>query len=213
MIAPAASSPATAGGHDAGREQHDHRRAARRSPPSRGGRAARPGGGRASGASTTSTSGSSSCSSSALHEPCSSSVSPVASSTSPGPSSSPLRCTASTTRSPLEVTMPGKTVSPISSERGGITTSATPDSRVKSVPATSSSRPYCSVSVRACWLKSAESRRGGRSGSSRSPKRTTIAIVPGDERHADERELEEAEPARARVVRGVRRRGCSPASR
>ena len=41
--------------------------------------------------------------------------------------SSPLRCTASTTRSPLSVTIPGNTVSPISAERGGTTTSAMPD--------------------------------------------------------------------------------------
>ena len=36
---------------------------------------------------------------------------------------------ASTTRSPLSVTMPGKATSPIRSDRGGMTTSATPDVR------------------------------------------------------------------------------------
>ena len=40
--------------------------------------------------------------------------------------SSPPRWTDSTTRSPLSVTMPGNTGWPISGERGGTTTSATP---------------------------------------------------------------------------------------
>ena len=56
--------------------------------------------------------------------PCSSSVSPSINATAP--TSSPRRCTANTTRSPLSVTMPGKTRSPASADRGGITTSATP---------------------------------------------------------------------------------------
>ena len=94
-----------------------------------------------------------------------------------GPMSSPLRCTARITRSPLSVTMPGDTVSPTALERGGITTSATPYLRVKSASAVWSSS-YCSTSVRACPLKSRGSVRALRCGSSRSPKSTTIAIVP-----------------------------------
>ena len=104
-------------------------------------------------------------------------MSPTASAVSPA-SSSPLRCTASTTRSPLSVTMPGKTRSRRSSaERGGTTTSATPEPRVSSVPASSSSA-YWSTSVRAWSLKSREIDARRPVGSSRSPKSTTIAIVP-----------------------------------
>ncbi len=73
--------------------------------------------------------------------------------------------------------IPGNTVSPISSERGGITTSATPERRVISV-ASGWSSSYCSISVRAWALKSGAIERGWRSGSRRSPKSTTIAITP-----------------------------------
>ena len=50
----------------------------------------------------------------------------------PGVRSAPARCSASTIRSPLSVTMPGKKRCPISGERGGISTSARPESRLKS---------------------------------------------------------------------------------
>ena len=80
------------------------------------------------------------------------------------------------TRSPLSVTMPGKTVSPMRPDRGGITTSATPEARLMRV--SSSSSPYCSTSVRACRLKSVGISLAVRVGSRRSPNSTTITIVP-----------------------------------
>ena len=46
---------------------------------------------------------------------------------------SPPRWTLRTMRSPLSVTMPGNTSSPMASERGGMTTSATPVSLVKTI--------------------------------------------------------------------------------
>ena len=98
--------------------------------------------------------------------------------------------------------MPGNTVSPTSSERGGITTSATPDVardqrlRVRVEPVLLDQRPRVVAEV------GAGSRAALRCGSSRSPKSTTIAIVPGHQRHADERELEEAEAPDAGVARG-----------
>ena len=85
--------------------------------------------------------------------------------------------TASTTRSPLSVTMPGKTRLPMSAERGGITTSATPARRVTSASGGCSSS-YWRTSVRACPLKSAPIVRAVRDGRSRSPSSATIAIVP-----------------------------------
>ena len=158
----------------------------------------RPAAGRASGSSTTSTSGSSRCSSSAPHAPCSSSVSPTASTVSPGRAPRPCRWTASTTRSPLSVTMPGNTVSPISPERGGITTSATPDSAREAARPRASSSAYCSTSVRAWSLKSRVI------AARRAVRQQPLAEEhddrdrPDDERDADERELEEAERARPR---------------
>ena len=103
-------------------------------------------------------------------------MSPTTSSVSPD-RSSPLRCTASTTRSPLSVTIPGNTVSPISAERGGTTTSARPDPRLTSASGSWSSA-YWSTRVRARLPKSRVTVRAFRSGNRRSPKRTTIAIVP-----------------------------------
>ena len=47
-----------------------------------------------------------------------------------GPAPRPCAGSARMTRSPLSVTMPGKTVSPTRPDRGGITTSATPDARL-----------------------------------------------------------------------------------
>ena len=67
-------------------------------------------------------------------------MSPTASAVSFGPWSSPRRCTARTMRSPLSVTIPGNTASPTSPDRGGMTTSARPDARLKSVSATSPAR-------------------------------------------------------------------------
>ena len=80
-------------------------------------------------ASTTRTFGSPRFSSSAAHVPCSRSTSPTSSTVSPGPRSSPWRWMATMTRSPLSVTIPGKTGSPTRPERGGMTTSARPDRR------------------------------------------------------------------------------------
>ena len=67
--------------------------------------------------------------------PCSSSVSPACElGLARAPRSSPRRCTANMTRSPLSVTIPGNTVWPISRRSGaGSTTSASPDVRLKSV--------------------------------------------------------------------------------
>ena len=122
--------------------------------------------------------------------PCSSSVSPSASTVSP--TSSPWRCTARITRSPLGVTMPGKTVSPASSERGGITTSATPERRVSSSACASA---YCAASVRAWSLKSGAIERGWRSRQQPVAEQQRDRDHAHHQRHADERELEEAEAA------------------
>ena len=73
------------------------------------------------------------------------------------------------------MTMPRKTTLPISSDRGGITTSATPERRVTS-PSCSSA--YCFASVRAWSLKSRFAARAVRDGNRRSPNSATIAIVP-----------------------------------
>ena len=102
-------------------------------------------------------------------------------------------------RSPLSVTIPGKTVSPTNSERGGITTSATPLVRLMSARASSSR--YCSTRIRAC---SAEV---GRQAARLARRQQPLAEQqhdhdrPDDQRDADERELEEAEGAAA-VGRG-----------
>jgi len=89
------------------------------------------------------------------------------------------------TRSPLSVTMPGNTGLPIRPERGGITASASPESRVNRVSGLSAATPgppwssrYCSTGVRACRLRSAGIDWPFRCGSRRSPKNTIIAIVP-----------------------------------
>ena len=147
-------------------------------------------------------SGSARFSSSASHVPCKSSVSPTAITVSSS-WSSPFRWTASTTRSPLSVTMPGKTRSPIRPERGGITTSAAPEWRVSSSVACGSSA-YCSISVRACRLKSGGVARAARSGRRRSAEEHDDDDRGGDERHADEREVEVAEAPDARVGRRLR---------
>ena len=47
-----------------------------------------------------------------------------------GPCPRPCAGSATTTRSPLSVTIPGKTVSPMNADRGGITTSARPEVRL-----------------------------------------------------------------------------------
>ena len=107
-IAPAASSPATAGGTAPVASSDDHRRRARRARASRPARAARPAGARLGRVDDEHVG-----------------VVEVLVERAPGalqqqrvagrerrlagPSSSPLRCTARTTRSPLSVTMPGKT--------------------------------------------------------------------------------------------------------
>ena len=148
--------------------------------------------------STTSSSGSSRWYSRSPQVPRSSSVSPNASSVSPG-RSSPLRWTARTTRSPLSVTMPGKTVSPIRAERGGTTTSATPIVRLKSVSG-SWSRSYCSTSVRASVPKSRVVDAGRAFGQQPLAEEDDDRNRAGEQGQADERELEEAEPPDARLV-------------
>ncbi len=84
---------------------------------------------------------------------------------------------ASMTRSPLSVIIPGKAFWPIKPDRGGITTSATPAVRVRSVP-DAYLTPYCAVSVLAWSLKSREIVAASRFGSSHSPKKTMMTIVP-----------------------------------
>ena len=81
-------------------------------------------------------------------------------------------------RSP--VTMPGNTGSPMSAERGGISTSASPVSRPDQPGARRrrDARPYWSTSVRAWRLRSAGIVLGVRSGSSRSPSRRARSRWP-----------------------------------
>ena len=105
-----------------------------------------------------------------------------------------LRCTARTTRSPLSVTIPGKTVSPMRPERGGMTTSATPERGVRSASA-SSSISYWSTSVWAWSLKSGGIARRAPMGEESFAEENDDRDRADEERHADERELEEAEPA------------------
>ena len=113
----------------------------------------------------------------------------------------PCAARRATTRSPLSVTMPGNTVSPISPDRGGTTTSATPDCAADERRPGSSSKRVLLDERRAKSLKSRFMARGFRVGGSRSPKRTTIAIVPASSGMPDERELEEPEPPHPRVSR------------
>ena len=111
-------------------------------------------------------------------------MSPGRSVTSPRSRSRPPRWTVRTRSSPLSVVMPGNAVSPTSGERGGRTTSATPERRVKSAggtswrASTSRSTAYCALSVRACSERSGGSARGRRSGTSRGPRSSAIATVP-----------------------------------
>ena len=151
------------------------------------------------GSSTTSTSGSSRWYSSAPQEPCRSSVSPTASSVSPG-RSSPLRCTASTTRSPLSVTIPGNTVSPISSgprrddhlrharlpadERVGVVVERV---LIDERPGEVAEVPLHRARLPGRQQPLAEE--------------DDDRDRPGEQRNADERELEEPEPAHPRVIR------------
>ena len=64
----------------------------------------------------------------------------------------------------------------MSCERGGITTSATPERRFINASSGWSSS-YCSISVRAWPLKSGAIERGVRWGSNRSPNSTTTAVT------------------------------------
>src|SRR3954447_9046190 len=176
MMAPAASSPATTGwtAPVASRITMPMSTAIARLAPAPSGT---PCWRTSAGESTTSTSGSDSrLPSSAPHVPRSSSASPIARRVSSS-MSSPRRWTASTTKSPLSVTMPGYTFAPMRSERGETTTSAMPASRVTS-DFGSASRRYSRASVRAWRLRSGGIASPLRCGSSRSPKRATIATVP-----------------------------------
>ncbi len=92
-------------------------------------------------------------------------------------SSSPLRRIASTTRSPLSVVIPGNIVAPIRPDRGGTRTSASPEPLLTN-SAGSWLRAYSSTRVCARLPRSRAIDFGWRAGSSRSPRRTTIAIVP-----------------------------------
>ena len=189
-IAPAARSPATAAGTTpvVSRTTMPRRITSARFAPVPSGPAWRR---TSSGSSTTSTSGSARCSSSAPHAPRSRSASPAASVDSPA-SSSPFRWTARTTRSPLSVTMPGNTASPISPERGGITTSATPDprreQRVRRVlePVVLDERPGVAAEVARDRPRTALRQQPR-------PEQHDDQDRPDDERDTDERELEEAE--------------------
>ena len=119
------------------------------------------------------------------------------------PSSSPLRCTARTTRSPLSVTMPGNTA--LADQLGARRDHDLGDAgaRVSSVVRGVVEPVLLDQRARVVAEVGARSTRGVRCGSSRSPNSTTIAIVAEHERDADERELEEPEAPDARVGRGV----------
>ena len=95
-------------------------------------RVALPAGGRATGRRRRGRRGRSSCCSSACQVPCTSTTSPAMRVTSGLRTCSPLRCTANTTTLLLANTIPGNTRSPMSSDRGGTTSSATPTSRSRS---------------------------------------------------------------------------------
>ena len=94
--------------------------------------------------------------------------------------------------------MPGNTVLADQLERGGITTSATPELRVKRLSAVWCSSSYCSTSVRAWSLKS------GAIDARAALRQQALAEQHDDrdrardQRDADERELEEAEASRRR---------------
>ena len=149
-IAPAASRPATAGGTRpvASSTTIATRMTIACRAPGPSGTAWRR---TSSGELTTSTSGSARWMSSAFQVPCRSRVSPAWRTTLPfscapatGAICSPPRCTARMIRSPLSVTMPGKTAWPIRAERGEISTSASPERALNSasspLPAACSSR-------------------------------------------------------------------------
>ena len=115
-------------------------------------------------------------------------------------SSSPLRCTATTTRSPLSVTIPGNTVSPTSCDRGGSRPPPGPSARVRSCVAVG--EPVL-LDQRARVVARSPSRSSVRPGcgSSRSPKRTTIAWSRPRAGCPASGEREVAEAAGAGVVR------------
>ena len=199
-----------AGDHDrAGRQQRgDERPGRRRSPaarPSRAGsrpcaarprRAGRPGGARLRVLHEQQVRAAA-CSS-ARHSPCRSRMSPAASTVGPS-CSSPPRWMASTTRSASGVIMPGKNVSPISSERGGTSTSAAPAVAVSS----GSGIAYSWASVRACSDRLGGIVRAVRDGSRRSPSSRQIAIVPASSGIPTSEKEKNAKPPAAGVGRGV----------
>ena len=166
----------------------------------------------ASGGSTTSTSRSSRCSSSAAHVPSQQQHVAGGERELAGPSVLALRAGR---RGPRDrrsaVTMPGKNDSPTSGERGGTTTSATPERRVNERSGTSCARRrvervLVASSVRAWPLRSAGSDRARpRSGSSRSPSSSDDRDRP--ERRAARRR------ARTRRSRSARRRRPRPRRR
>ncbi len=117
-----------------------------------------------SGESTTTTSGSLRWVSSAFHVPWSSRLSPAWSVTLPrsrtsgsGTIVSPERWMASTIRSPLSVTMPGKAVWPISPDRGAISTSARPE---RALNRAASPAPSAASSRKARCTRAAKSAAG-----------------------------------------------------
>ena len=97
------------------------------------------------------------------------------------------------------VTIPGKTAAPISGERGGITTSATPDRAGEQLARDLVSASavavtaYCAISVRAWSERSTDSARGRALGQQPRPEQQRDRDRPDRQRHADEREREEAE--------------------
>ena len=131
------------------------------------------------------------------HVPLSRRVSPARSVSSVPSSGSPARCTASTTRSPLGVAMPGNRCCPMSGERGGTTTSATP--RPAPTSSVSSGRAYCARSV--LGEVAEVLREGGRHpvGQEPLPDEHDDEQRPDEQRHAGEGELEEPEGARAGI--------------
>ena len=124
------------------------------------------------------------CSSIAAHGPWSRTASPATSSISPGPMSSPWRCTASTTSSPARRHHARE--HRLADERRPGRDEDLRDARVapRSEAATSTwagssrSRPYWSTSVSAWRDRSAGIAFGSRSGITRDPRASVTAIVP-----------------------------------
>ena len=110
---------------------------------------------------------------------------------------------------------PRKTRSPMNGERGGMTTSARPTSRLKATAVRDGAAPEA-VLARPASGRAGSGRprsfRGVRTGSSRSLSSATTTIVADEQRHADEGELEEPERPSPGTRGAHRRRAGSRSS-